>query len=129
MSEKLPLSEKKKLLQFRGSRFSQCFILSTALHCSLPSKCLCQESFRVITKSTFKCEVHCLASRVRPKVGIEYTLLDRPQDLLGRMMDETHSSFDTQHYLSKCISNYIITCTAFPLQLNSSSFCCVHNAR
>ena len=34
-SEKLPLSQ--KLRYFRGSRFSQCFILSTALHCSLPS--------------------------------------------------------------------------------------------
>ena len=30
-----------KLHYFRGSRFSQWFILSTALHCSLPSKFLC----------------------------------------------------------------------------------------
>ena len=36
MSEKLPLS--KKLRYFRGSPFSKCFILWTALHCSLPSK-------------------------------------------------------------------------------------------
>ena len=33
-SEKLPLSQ--NLCYFRGSRFSQCFILSTALQCSLP---------------------------------------------------------------------------------------------
>ena len=35
-SEKLPLSQ--NLCYFRGSRFSQCFILSTALKCSLPSQ-------------------------------------------------------------------------------------------
>ena len=31
----------QRLRYFRGSRFSQCFILSTALHRSLPSKFLC----------------------------------------------------------------------------------------
>ena len=31
----------QKLLHFRGSRFSQCFILSTSPHYSLPSKVLC----------------------------------------------------------------------------------------
>ena len=38
-SEKLLLSQ--KLCFFRGSRFSQCFVLSTVLRCSLPSKILC----------------------------------------------------------------------------------------
>ena len=37
LSESLPL-KKKKLCYFRGSRFAQCFILSTALIFSLPSK-------------------------------------------------------------------------------------------
>ena len=38
----LSSSFKKKLRYFfRGSRFSQCFILSPALHCSLPSTFLC----------------------------------------------------------------------------------------
>ena len=37
-SEKLPLSQKR--CYFRGSHFSQCFILSTALQCSLPSQFL-----------------------------------------------------------------------------------------
>ena len=36
LSEKLPLPQ--KLLYFKGSCFSQCFLLSTALHCSLPWK-------------------------------------------------------------------------------------------
>ena len=36
---KLLLSQ--KLCHFRGSRFSQCFILSTSPHYSLPSKVLC----------------------------------------------------------------------------------------
>ena len=31
----------RKLRYFRGSRFSQCCILSAALHCLLPSRCLC----------------------------------------------------------------------------------------
>ena len=31
----------RKLGYFKGGRFSHCFILSTALHCSLPSKVLC----------------------------------------------------------------------------------------
>ena len=31
----------KTIRHFRGSRLSQCFILSTALHCLLPSKVLC----------------------------------------------------------------------------------------
>ena len=53
LSEKLHLSQ--KLHYFRGSRFSQCFILSTALHCSLPSKFLCSQLFWVITNS-----VQCL---------------------------------------------------------------------
>ena len=38
-SEKLLLSQ--KLCYFRGSGFSQCFILPTTLHCWLPSKFLC----------------------------------------------------------------------------------------
>ena len=42
---------KKKLCYFRGSCFSQCCILSTALHCSLPSKLLCSQLFWVITNS------------------------------------------------------------------------------
>ena len=37
---KLFLSRKLHI-NFRGSCFSQCFILSAALHCSLPSKFLC----------------------------------------------------------------------------------------
>ena len=37
-SEKLPLSQ--KLQYFRGSRFPQCFILSTAFQCLLPSQFL-----------------------------------------------------------------------------------------
>ena len=37
-SEKLPLSQ--KLSYFRGSHFPQCFILSTALQCLLPSQFL-----------------------------------------------------------------------------------------
>ena len=37
-SENLPLSQ--NLCYFKGSRFSQCFILSTALQCSLPSEFL-----------------------------------------------------------------------------------------
>ena len=32
----------QKLRYFRGSQFSHSFILSTALHCSIPSKVLCQ---------------------------------------------------------------------------------------
>ena len=38
LSEKLSLSQ--NLCYFRGSRFSQCFILSTALQCSLQSQFL-----------------------------------------------------------------------------------------
>ena len=38
----------------RESRFSQCFILPIALHCSLPCKFLCWQLFWVITNS-----VHC----------------------------------------------------------------------
>ena len=37
LSETLPVSQ----VYFRGSRFSQLFILSRALHCSLQSKLLC----------------------------------------------------------------------------------------
>ena len=37
---KLLLSRKPNLHYFRGSRFSQCFILTTALHYFLPSNCL-----------------------------------------------------------------------------------------
>ena len=39
ISGKVFLSQ--KLLHFRGSRFSQCFILPTSPHYSLPSKVLC----------------------------------------------------------------------------------------
>ena len=50
-----PLSQ--KLRHFRGSCFSQCFMLPTALHCSLPSKFLYLQLLWVITKcvhSAFK---------------------------------------------------------------------------
>ena len=36
LSEKLPISQTLRSMYFRGSRFSQCCILSTSLHCSLP---------------------------------------------------------------------------------------------
>ena len=52
-SEKLLLY--RKLSYFRGSRFSQCLILSIALHCLLPKKFLCSQLFWVITNS-----VRCL---------------------------------------------------------------------
>ena len=48
-------SSKLMLLHFRGSRFSQCFIPSTALHYLLPSKLLSKQLFWVVTNS-----VHCL---------------------------------------------------------------------
>ena len=53
LREKLPLSQ--KLHCFLGSCFSQCFTLSTALHCSLPSQFLSWHLFWVNTNS-----VQCL---------------------------------------------------------------------
>ena len=41
----------KKLHYFRGSHFSQCFILLLARHRTLPSKFLCLQVFLVITDS------------------------------------------------------------------------------
>ena len=54
LCDKFSLS--KKNCYFRGSRFSQCFILSTALPYSLPTKFLCSPLFWVkpIVSSTFK---------------------------------------------------------------------------
>ena len=53
---KLLLSQ--KLRYFRGSRISQCFILSIAPHYLLLSKVLCWQLFWVITNS-----VHCLLTQ------------------------------------------------------------------
>ena len=44
-----------KNFYFRGNGFSHCFLLSAALHCSLPSQFVCSQLFWVITNS-----VHCL---------------------------------------------------------------------
>ena len=41
----------QEILYFRGSRFSQCFVLSTAFHYLLPSKFLCWQLFWVFTNS------------------------------------------------------------------------------
>ena len=52
--EKLPLSQNLRLC--RGSRFSQCFILSTALKCSLP-----------LVSSTFKWVQTKMGDKIRNK--------------------------------------------------------------
>ena len=53
INKNLPLSQKLRF--FRGSRFSQCFKVSTVFHCLLTYKFLCQQLFLAITK-----RVQCL---------------------------------------------------------------------
>ena len=54
LSEKLPFSKNTHVRYFRGSHFSQCFILLlTAYHCLLPSKFLCvYTSFEYLPNSS-----------------------------------------------------------------------------
>ena len=54
LSEKLPLSPPKRY--FRGSLFSQCFILKTALSIArIPSRFLCYECFFLVITNSVQC--------------------------------------------------------------------------
>ena len=103
-SEKFLLSQ--KLRYFRGSRFSQCCTLSTALHCLLPRK--------FYAKKYLECKLPIVSSVFKDDSKRTTTFSPFFNDPLGRIYMEYIYSIlfsDILFYNVLCMLYYFIFCS------------------